>query len=279
MRLSPLPVRRQQGLSLVEMMVGITIGLLALVAMASVYLNSIAGSRTASAANQLNQSLRGVMDIMVNDIRRAGYWGTPTEGLPNPFQQATTDMAVSNLATGRDCIVYSYDATHAGGTAGTVDAGIDFAGFQLNASGVLQVLNPAGLLADTATACGNLSWLDLSDARAIEITALTFDLGGDTALGTEGSKCIAFERAGYKSDDPTTYTQWEATSTKTPACKTTSPYAPGAPSPFPDAATHTFVEARLVNIVLRGRSRLDPTIPAQEIREAVLVRSNRVLNP
>lgn len=263
--------RRTLGLSLVEMMIGITVGLLALVAMASLYLNSIAGSRTASAANQLNQSLRGVMDIMVNDIRRAGHWATPAQGKANPFQEAAT-----NLRVAASCILYSYDATHAGGAPGVVDAGTDFGGFRLNASGVVQAVNPAGLLADTQTACANVTWLDLSDQRTIEITGLSFSLADSRNPPLTSSKCMAFQRATYQGNSAATYQQWTSASTETPAC---DPAATGAPTPFPDVATHTFVETRIVNITLKGKSRTDATLEEQELREAVLVRSNRIINP
>jgi len=109
---------RQLGISLIELMVGMVISLVVLWGISVVYLNTSAASRTGNAATQVNQDLRAMMDIMVADIRRAGSWGTASSG-SNPFTAAATNLAISSDG---QCILYSYDATYAGGTAGVVDA-------------------------------------------------------------------------------------------------------------------------------------------------------------
>jgi type II secretory pathway component PulJ len=256
---------RAAGLSLVEMMVGIVVGLLVLWGMSAVYVNAARGGRTTNLSNQLNQDLRAVMDIMANDIRRAGFSAAGLPPAENPFTTATTLPVLSNLG---DCIAYSYDATYANVTAG-VTAPADFFGFRLGTNGAVQTLDQAGppTPSDTATVCNNSAWQDVTDVRSIEITELTFDTGG--------SQCVAFIPKTYNSNAGPPFAWVTDPGTKGRAC---APSASNAPSPYPDTTTHAFVETRQVGIVLRGRSRIDPTIE-NEIRETVLVRNNRVILP
>ncbi|MDP1650284.1 MAG: hypothetical protein Q8M01_19065 [Rubrivivax sp.] len=255
--------RASAGISLVELMIGIAVGLVVLVGLSSVYVNSVRGGRAATASNQLNQELRALMDIMVNDIRRTGHWSTPALGVENAFMAATTQPVIGG---GGSCILYSYDATFAGITPG-VPGPEDRFGFRLNNAGVVQAVEP-GTLGSTATACANASWEPVTDEISTQVTQLSFD--------TIGSKCIAFILGIYVPTDPTTYTQWTTAAGNGPACTST---ASNAPSPYPDTSTHHFVETRQINVTLAGRSRTDATLPAVTLNEAVLIRANRVITP
>lgn len=258
--------RRQRGFTLVELMVGVVVGLVVLAGMSAVYLNAARGSRTSTTANQLNQDLRAVMDIMVNDIRRAGYWSGATNGA-NPFTTAATDLQISNAGT---CILYSYDATYSGGTGGVLDAGTDVLGFRLSAGGVIQTLDPLVGLATTTTAtpCAtDADWQNLTDPLTMSVTALT--------INTVGSKCISFPPATYDAMDATTYTSWTTTGGTGPACSATN--ANGGPSTAPPA-TNASVETRQINITLTASSLIDPTM-SRTLTESVLVRNNRLVNP
>ena len=249
------------------MMVGFVVALVVLWGIAVVYLNTAATEKTSRAAAQLNQDLRAIMDIMVADIRRAGALGNASSGANNPFTDSGHNLAI--IATDADtpeigrCILYSYDATFAGGAIGNVDAG-DVFGFRV-ANGVLQTLVPASLTTTTAAAthCANDAiWSDLSDGRAITMAM---------SLNTIGSQCVAFDRATYVTTDPTTYTAWATTGGFGGAC---DPTAPGAPSPYP-TAPKTFVETRQVNITLTATSKTDATL-TRTLSDTALVRNNRV---
>lgn len=264
--LSPIS-KQQSGYSLVGLMVGIVVSLIVLTGLSSVYLNFSQGSRVTSAATQLNQDMRAVMDIMVNEIRRAGYWETATKGA-NPFTAAGTDLQIAGSS---NCILYSYDATFAGGSPGVVDSNaafMDFFGFRVS-GGVLQtLLSTANLVStSTSTQCTNGAlWESLTDQRAITVTALTFD--------TIGSKCISYLPTTYDPTDSTTFTTWTTTGGSQSAC---SPAAPGAPVAYP-SATNTFVETRQVNISLTAQSKTDSTL-VRTLNGSVLVRNNRVITP
>lgn len=260
--------KRHRGLTLVELMVGMVVSLVVLWGISAVYVNTYRNSRTTSSANQLNQELRAVVDIMVNDLRRSGYWEGASSGT-NPFTATST---IPQISADKTCILYSYDAVFAGGTAGVVDSSVtfmDYFGFRL-ADGAVQTLLPTANLTSTdptATCANNQIWENLTDQRSITVTALTFD--------TVGSKCIAYVAANYEPLVSTTFTTWTTTAGSTgPAC---SSAAPGAPSTYP-SGSHTFAEKRQVNISITAQSKVDTTF-TRSLIGSVLVRNNRVLMP
>ena len=72
MRRRPFPAG-QSGLTLVEMMVAITIGLLLTVGIAQVYLASISTQRTQDNVTLLNESSRFAFDLLSREVRKAGF--------------------------------------------------------------------------------------------------------------------------------------------------------------------------------------------------------------
>lgn len=264
-----LQARRQSGVSLVELMVGIVVGLIVLLGISSVYVNSARSSRTATAANQLNQDMRAVMDIMVNDLRRAGFWSTAVTGT-NPFTAAATNIRITSPAANNDCILYSYDAPFAGAPNGAVDTGTDFFGFRLT-GGAIQTLQST-TITSTATVCANInadSWSTLTDNRAIAVTRLTFD--------SVGSRCIAFVQASYDPSNAATFTTWTTTAGTTAACNETVNNNNAAASVTAVAAAgNNFMETRQIQITLTANSLVDTTL-TRSLTETVLVRNNRLI--
>ena len=259
---------RQRGVTMIEMMVGILVGLIVLWGISTVYINSARGSRTTTAQNAMNQDMRAVMDIMVGDIRRAGYWQTTVLGV-NPFTVFGTSDLVINPAG--NCILYSYDATHrtvaAGFTnvAGVRDAGTDFFGFRLM-NGRIQTLAPDSTLASTAVGtCANAAngagWVDLTDERAINVTGLTMTTVGVNA-GAPGTQCMAYQQATYNPLVVASF--WPNNGPCDPA---TSLATAGA----------LFVETRQVNIQLAASSVTDAGLAARTLSETVVVRNNRTI--
>jgi prepilin-type N-terminal cleavage/methylation domain-containing protein len=256
--------RREAGVTLIEMMVGIVVGLIVLWGLSTVYINTSRGSRTTSTANALNQDMRAVMDIMIRDLRRAGYWDTNVEGI-NPFTQPTKNIAINGAA---DCVLYSYDARHrsmpAGYTnvAGVPDPGTDFFGFRRSvASGVgaIQTLAPESTRATTAVAtCGNAAsgagWENLTDDRAINVTGLT--------ITTAGTQCMAYVKTSYNPSNVATF--WPNNGVCNPATS-------AAP------ANAAFVETRQITITLTASSLTDTTLAARTLTDSVLVRNNRTV--
>ena len=64
--------RAQRGMSLVELMVGITVGLFVVAAAATLMTNQLSDNRRLLVEMQIQQDLRASMDIITRQIRRAG---------------------------------------------------------------------------------------------------------------------------------------------------------------------------------------------------------------
>ena len=97
MRMSPFRASRRRamaGVSLVELMVGIAIGLIIVAGGLALLANFTGENRRLLLETRLNQDLRAAMDVVTRDLRRAGYWQASTggmwvEGGPNvPAQNA-----------------------------------------------------------------------------------------------------------------------------------------------------------------------------------------------
>lgn len=249
--------KAQLGLNLVELMIGLVVGMIVLAAMTVVYLNASRGSKDTLNANRLNQDLRAVMDIMVADIRRAGYWGTAVIATPNPFTNRTAGLPapldkVTDLYLSGSCILYSYDATYSGGTAGTADTAIDFFGFRLN-GGAVESITAASNLGNTSTTCANINnWQDLTDSNVINVSALTFS--------ETDSQCL----------DATTTTSWTfAAGDTVPPCDSTA-------ANYAAASNDTLAETRQITITITANHVKDTTL-TRTLTETVLVRNNRIL--
>lgn len=63
----------QRGFSLVELMVGITVGLIVLAGVASFFASYLSSNRQMIQMARLDQEMRSAMDILVRDLKRAGY--------------------------------------------------------------------------------------------------------------------------------------------------------------------------------------------------------------
>lgn len=69
------PRRAARGLSIVELMVGITISLFILAGATLVLTTQLDNNRRLLLEAQLQQDLRTAADMISRDVRRAGYWG------------------------------------------------------------------------------------------------------------------------------------------------------------------------------------------------------------
>lgn len=99
------PRLKQRGLSLVELMVGISIGLFVLAAAAAMTVTQLSDNRLLLLETQVQQDLRMAADLVSRDVRRAshagdqwvaGVWppagGAVSNSAPNPF----ADFVISN---------------------------------------------------------------------------------------------------------------------------------------------------------------------------------------
>lgn len=157
--LGPLaPRARQRGLSLVELMVGVAIGLFVVAGATLLVSNQLGDNRRLLLETQIQQDLRATADIIVRDLRRSGYWGAAESGVwhggavavaTNPY------TAVSPAASGVAATEVNFGYSR-GVENGTLDA-TDQSGFRLT-NGVIEMLAGGG------------GWQALTDATTLRIT-------------------------------------------------------------------------------------------------------------
>lgn len=111
------PASAQAGVSLVELLIGITIGLFIVGASLTVLLTHLRDSRGLMAQNRLMQDLRAAADLMARDLRRASYWGAADHGVwqqtgaasapvtaVNPYTAMMASASVVNFRYSRDAV-------------------------------------------------------------------------------------------------------------------------------------------------------------------------------
>ncbi len=182
------PLRRQRGVTLIELMVGMLVGLLILMAVSTIYISTIRSSADTLAAARLNQELRAAMSIIAGDLRRAGYWNQFEEA-DNPFDNGVADVEISGDG---QCVVYAYDLSN----DGEIGANERFAMRRVivDQRGVMQMWNgnAGATLANCNDAANSADWIDL--------------VGGDgfvNLLNVPGEDVFSQEDLCFNLDDPT----------------------------------------------------------------------------
>jgi type IV pilus assembly protein PilW len=210
----------QRGLTLSELLVGLAVGMIVLTGVTTSFLASIRSSAETLATNRLTANLHTMMDLMVRDIRRAGYAARPPTGdtdldgdtdiddLPfdggaNPFTQIlnadidlnlTVGNATSEAAT--SCITYAYNLDSDVPPAIGVCRGCSLTGTPYDGGGfdtdnvemfgfrlkgqTVQTRTGRAGPSDNKFNCNDGHWEQLSEPE-LEITGLSFALN-DTCI-------------------------------------------------------------------------------------------------
>jgi len=196
----------QNGFTLVELMVGLAIGLLITAGVLGFYINSMKAHRETLEISMLNQEVNSMLHLIDHDIRRAGFWaGVPgTDDMStNPFMTSPNDLLIG-AKTGEaadSCVIYSYDlnkdkqigvgsaATAAPFNAPPYDlANIEQFGFRLVGNNV-QIRTGLAMPGETTFDCDSGAWTNLSDKNT-EITNLKFTLNTHYLDVSAGATCL-----------------------------------------------------------------------------------------
>lgn len=266
-------MRKESGFTIVELMVGLVVGMLVLGGVLSVYLTTIKTSGSTLNSSRLNQELGAIMNIMANDIRRAGYWGDGGLGsaTSNPFSQAGstalevhafdgTNYAYAGVQGSGSCVVYAYDLSDEGtldDDTGNPDEGF---GFRWDGAGNAILMKRGHTEVNDCSDTGE-NWLPLTDTNFIAITNLEFDLANSQCLNTsEPNEIDEVSGAAIVSPAVETFAERDCYST-------IAAYAP-------DAEEMT-VEVRAVLITLSAELVGDPGV-TMTVKQSVQVRNNLV---
>ncbi|MBS0344924.1 MAG: prepilin-type N-terminal cleavage/methylation domain-containing protein [Proteobacteria bacterium] len=172
----------QRGISLTELMISLSIGVLLMLGLTTFMSGTVVNNTSSIKTIQFNQEMRAAMTMMVRDLRRAGYWGSPnyTAGAlsgvgfgtaySNPFANVDTSTA--------GCILYRYDKN---GNS-TLESG-EYFGFQLSGTGIQMLSNGS-----SGNACGGSSgWTNLTNLSNLKVTGLTFAETDSSPVYTNGT--------------------------------------------------------------------------------------------
>jgi len=258
---------RQTGVTLVELMVGMVISLIVIAIVGTLFINTVRGGNDALRAMKLNHELRAVMNYMVADLRRAGFWEDAAAAALNsniPFVNPFTDRDPANHPKDvwihdfngvRDCIMYSYDYDHNNDGKLYDRSSPDVApllGFRLN-NGVVQAMQPGWNIGTLGTSACKGRFEGLTDPNTITVTELSFS--------TEDSQCRNMASGEV----------WAVTTASaTPAC------ALAPPSGRPHASGERLLETRQIRIQLTGHHAMDPQI-SMTLSDSVKIRNNRII--
>lgn len=148
----------QRGLSLVEMMVGIAVGLFVVAGAATLASTQLVENRRLLLETQVQQDLRAASDIITRELRRAGYDTFPESKVWSPAagSSAPSSNSKAGLITGQggDVVTYRYDRPSA--------SVLDTFGYQWTNATIRHRIGTAVQ--------------DLTDPRALKITDFHVDL-------------------------------------------------------------------------------------------------------
>lgn len=108
-------MRKQQGLSLVELMISITLGLVLMTGVMQMFLSSRTVFTTHQAISRIQESGRLAMEFMSRDIRMAGFMGCVSrnmESINDPY------VGFSNILNSSSDALYDFERGIEGATAG-----------------------------------------------------------------------------------------------------------------------------------------------------------------
>ncbi|RUO78347.1 prepilin-type N-terminal cleavage/methylation domain-containing protein [Pseudidiomarina taiwanensis] len=160
---------KQRGLSLVELMITVGLGLVLMAALTSVFSNTLGVNSRSLTFSQLQEETTAVMELMVSDIRRTGYHAGAANIIIAPdntvtaFSDSVVISAFSDEA-GSSCILFKYDINGNGVDDGNSEA----FGYRL-ATGQIE-------RRQSSASCTEGGWQDLTSTAMVNVSALTFTL-------------------------------------------------------------------------------------------------------
>lgn len=163
--------RRQRGLSLMETMIAMAVGLVVTAAMIAMMANTLGSGTRTIEMSRLQQEMRAAMQLVTRDVRRSAYtaeailcFGNIDCGSDGTFPNGLAGDLV--LSSNNDCVIFEMDRDHDGDP--TDDAP---GGFRLETSndgvGVIQMWTGTG---DPGCGSDNSGWVSVTDPEFVDVT-------------------------------------------------------------------------------------------------------------
>lgn len=162
--------RSQRGLSIVELMVGIAIGLIIVAAASLLMSGQLNENRRLLAETQLQQDLRAASDIITRELRRVGA-AFETQSLQSLWFPGRTTAVQENLLSSPVTIepAAGTSASEVKFTYNPGGAGIGIFGYRLQNGGI-----------QTRMAAGG--WQELTDPRVMTVNTFTITRDADSEI-------------------------------------------------------------------------------------------------
>jgi len=165
------PAANVRGISLVELMVGIAIGMIVVAGASVMLVNQVNEHRRLMLETQVQQDLRAASDLILRELRKAGYRGKVQGGIWSPAAPAVaaaagtlySETSPMTDAAGAAQVTYRYSKDSLDNTADVFNSANEQFGFRKNGD-VLQFQ------------LGNGNWQPLTDPGTVTVTAFTVDL-------------------------------------------------------------------------------------------------------
>lgn len=105
---APRWMRRMQGLSMVELLISLVLGLLVVAAGGTIAVATITSSRRGMVEARLEQDVRSALSVIERELRRAGYW---SNAVKNPSATPVVTNPYGNVKiTNSNQVDYSYSS-------------------------------------------------------------------------------------------------------------------------------------------------------------------------
>jgi type II secretory pathway component PulJ len=161
---------RQHGLSLIETMLALAIGLVVTGAMVAMMANTMGSGTRTIEMSRLQQEMRAAMQLITRDVRRSAYnaeailcFGNLDCATDGTFPNGLTgDLLISSA---NDCVVFELDRDHDGDP--TNDAPGGFRRVTDNGVGVIQMWAGSG---DTDCSSGSSGWVAVTNPEYVNVS-------------------------------------------------------------------------------------------------------------
>lgn len=191
--------KSEVGYTLIELMIGLLVGLIVLSGVIYAMLLSLSSSRNVLNSARLNQEVSTLNDIIVGEVKRAGYWPTSvaSSAIDSPYGDGS-EIAIAVPESG--CVLYSYDMN---GDQSLTNS--EKRGFKLESvSGVGVIkLRVSGSAMDDCSDGDWSEWLtdeSFMDVRSFAVTetenCLLSDGGASVACGAVSSAFVSVRELG-----------------------------------------------------------------------------------
>jgi prepilin peptidase dependent protein B len=164
----------QRGLSIVELMVGVAIGLFVVAGASMLVATQLSDNRRLLLETQVQQDLRATADIVARELRRSGHWAKARDGVwypgtpgvrINPYHTLTATAEGADMADGEasSSILMAYANKGDEALEDDAVAANERRGFRLQ-GGVIQ------------TQLGEDNWQALTDANTLRVTGFSVSM-------------------------------------------------------------------------------------------------------